>query len=107
MTERTLEALRAIRDAGVEAQAAGELPAFLGSLEAVRVEILMAATQSAKQLPDEGDRLLSVRETAKRIGMSVWWVRKNKNALPIVRLPTGRFGFSAKGVERWLQRRSS
>jgi hypothetical protein len=46
-----------------------------------------------------------VVEVAERIGRSKWWVYENKDALPIVRLPTGRYGFSEKGLERWIERR--
>jgi predicted DNA-binding transcriptional regulator AlpA len=109
MTERALEVLQAIRQAAGAAQAAGELPIFLGELELVRMEILHSATTLAAQ-PATGskkDRILSVKETAKRIGKSRWWVYANKDALPIVRLPTGRYGFSDKGLERWIERRAS
>jgi predicted DNA-binding transcriptional regulator AlpA len=109
MTERVLEVLQAIRQVAATAQAAGELPIFLGELELVRMEILLSARTSAAQL-DTGpkkDRVLSVKETAKRIGKSRWWIYQNRDALPIVRLPTGRYGFSAKGLERWIERRAS
>ncbi|HXN77540.1 MAG TPA: hypothetical protein VN965_02065 [Candidatus Dormibacteraeota bacterium] len=107
MTERALEVLQALRQAAAEAQADGELPIFLGELELVRMEILLSATAFAAQ-PATGskkDRILSVKETAKRIGRSRWWVYANKDALPIVRLPTGRYGFSEKRLERWIERR--
>ena len=109
MTERALEALQAIRQAAAEAQAVGELPIFLGELELVRMEILLSATTPAAQPPTgwKKDRVLSVNETAKRIGRSRWWVYANKDALPIVRLPTGRYGFSERGLERWIERRAS
>jgi len=109
MTERALEVLQALRQAAAEAQAAGELPIFLGELELVRMEILLSAATLAAQ-PATGwkkDRILSVNETAKRIGRSRWWVYANKDALPIVRLPTGRYGFSERGLERWIERRAS
>src|SRR5258708_7574514 len=109
MTERALEVLQAVREAAFEAQAAGELPVFLGELERVRIEFLLSATTLAAQ-PHAGskkDRVLSVKETAKRIGKSRWWIYKNRGALPIVRLPTGRYGFSERGLERWIERRAS
>jgi hypothetical protein len=84
------------------------LPAFLGQLEALRVEILLAQapTSGSPPPPEAPDRLLSVAETAARVGMSAWWVRQNKNALPIVRLPGGRFKFSERRLEAWIRRRS-
>ncbi len=102
-------ALEAVRAAALEAQADGELSIFLGELERVRVEILFSATAPAIQSEAglKKDRVLSVKETAKRIGKSRWWIYKNSGALPIVRLPTGRYGFSEKGLERWIERRAS
>ncbi len=100
-------ALESVRAAALRAQADGELPIFLGELELVRMEILLSATTPAAP-PTTGsrkDRILSVRETAKRIGRSRWWIYANKDALPIVRLPTGRYGFSEKRLERWIERR--
>ncbi len=85
------------------------LAAFLGQLEAVRVEALLsrAAPASVSPPPQERpDQLLSVADTAARVGMSPWWVRQNKGALPIVRLPGGRFKFSEKRLEAWLRRRA-
>lgn len=102
-------ALQSVRVAALAAQAAGDLPVFLGELERVRVEILLSASHPSDPLPasPNRDRLLSVAEVAQRIGRSLWWVYRNKNALPIVRLPTGRYGFSEKRLERWIERRAS
>lgn len=101
--------LESVRAAALQAQADGELSIFLGDLERVRMEVLLSATALATQ-PATGskkDRVLSVNETAKRIGRSRWWVYANKDALPIVRLPTGRYGFSERALERWIERRAS
>jgi hypothetical protein len=107
VTERALEALRALREAGEEARAAGELVAFLIELERVRLELLIALAKPEPAPSASPDRLLSAEEAAERIGMSVWWTRANRNALPIVRLPGGRYRFSAKALDRWLQRRAA
>lgn len=99
-------ALESVRAAALAAQAAGDLPVFLGELERLRVEILLSASHPSDPLTNpDGDRLLSVAEVAERIGRSQWWVYRNKDALPIVRLPTGRYAFSEKRLERWIQRR--
>jgi hypothetical protein len=102
-------ALDAVRAAAKEALAAGELAIFFGELERVRVEVLMAATASVQPATSasNADRLLSVEQVAARIGRSRWWVYTNKDALPIVRFPTGRYGFSERGLERWIERRRS
>lgn len=107
MTDEARQAaLESVRAAALDAQAAGDLPVFLGELERLRTEILISATSPPEQ-PLERDRLLSVVEVARRIGRSQWWVYRNKDSLPIVRLPTGRYGFSEKGLERWIERRTA
>ena len=100
------ETMESVRIAALAAEAAGDLPDFLAELERVRVEILISAT-STLDPPPAKDRLLSVPEAARRIGRSPWWVYRNKNSLPIVRLPTGRYGFSEKRLERWIERRAA
>jgi predicted DNA-binding transcriptional regulator AlpA len=105
VTERALEVLRAVREVGAEARAAGELVSFLTELERVRLELVVAPPVGRST--DQRDRLLTVKEAAAKIGMSVWWVRGNKDALPIVRLSTGRYQFSEKGLEKWIERRAS
>lgn len=87
-----------------------ELPAFLGEIERVRVSILVSlspAVPEPLQAAGESDRLLTVAETAKIVGRSTSWVYKHRSALPIVRFPTGGYGFSAKHLERWINRRAA
>jgi predicted DNA-binding transcriptional regulator AlpA len=89
-----------------------DLPVFLGEIERVRVSILVSLSPAAPEpLQAAGEptsgRLLSVAETADRLGRSKSWVYKNRAALPIVRFPTGGYGFSAKHLERWINRRAS
>lgn len=106
MTSGQVEALLLVREAALTAREAGELPQFLGELERLRVEVLL--TPVAPPVTEGlagGDRLLSTAETAKRLGRSEWWVRSNKTALPLVRLPTGGYGFSDAGLSKWLARR--
>jgi predicted DNA-binding transcriptional regulator AlpA len=101
--------LEAVRAAAVEAQANGELPIFLGELERVRIEILISVTGQPGRSSSGSikDRLLSPAEAAERIGRSRWWVYQNKDALPIVRLPTGGYGFSERRLEQWIERRAA
>jgi hypothetical protein len=102
-------ALDLVRTAAMAARDSGELPEFLAGIERVRVEVLLAPvpTGAAANPVEDADRLLSTADTAKLLGRSPWWVRQNKDSLPLVRLPTGSFGFSSKGLDRWLKRRSS
>ena len=107
MTDAARQAvLESVRAAALAARDAGDLPTFLGELERLRVEILLPPTNSSDP-PRDNDRLLSVAEVAQRIGRSQWWVYANKGSLPIVRLPTGRYAFSEKRLERWIQRRAA
>jgi hypothetical protein len=70
MNEKARQAIESVRQAAQEAAAAGELPTFLGALEAVRVEAILEA---ARQVTEPGaerkrDRVLTVGETAARLG---------------------------------------
>jgi predicted DNA-binding transcriptional regulator AlpA len=105
-TESRQAALEAVRLAAREAELSGDLAILFGELERARVEILVSVGALRSPGPVE-DRLLSVAEVAKRIGRSKWWVYSNKDALPIVRLPTGRYGFSERGLSRWIERRAA
>jgi hypothetical protein len=95
------QAIESVRTAAQEASAAGELPAFLGELERVRVEAIAGMTT-----PKDGYRVLSVEETATRLNRSPSWVYKNKATLPVVRFPTGGFGFDEAKLERWIENRT-
>ena len=101
MTVRQQQALDAVRAAVNEAKLAGGLPAFLGALEALRVEALVAGNDAAR-----ASRVLTVDETARRLSRSPSWVYKNKGSLPIVRYPTGGFGFDERKLERWIEART-
>jgi predicted DNA-binding transcriptional regulator AlpA len=106
---RRAELFRELEDLG-RSLPRDEVTAFLGDLERVRVSVLVAATPAMSEArpPAEkvSDRLLTVAETAARLGRSPSWVYKNKHALPMVPLPTGGYGFSEKKLERWISRRA-
>jgi predicted DNA-binding transcriptional regulator AlpA len=107
MKEKATQAIELVRLAAREAAAAGELPAFLGALEAVRVEAILATHQAVE--PGAGrkrDRVLTVKQTAERLGRSPSWVYKNKNGLPGVRFSTGGYGFSERRLEEWIRRQT-
>ena len=109
VNEKAAQAIELVRQAAREAAAAGELPAFLGALEAVHVEaILEAAHQVTESVAEKRrNRVLTVKQTAERLGRSPSWVYKNKNGLPMVRFSTGGYGFSERRLEEWIRRRTS
>jgi predicted DNA-binding transcriptional regulator AlpA len=83
-------------------------PAFLVALEAVRVEAILEA---ARQVTESGaerrrDRVLTVKQTAERLGRSSSWVYKNRSTLPVVLFSTGGYGFSERRLEEWIRRRT-
>ena len=104
MNEKSAQAIELVRQAAREAAAAGELPAFLGALEAVRVEAILAAAHPPER---RSDRVLTVGQTSQRLGRSPSWVYKNKNSLPVVRFSTGGYGFSERRLEGWIRRRTT
>ena len=108
MNEKATQAIEMVRQAAREAAAAGELPAFLGALEAVRVEALLAAARQSAESGAEKKRdwVLTVKQTAERLGRSPSWVYKNKSSLPVVRFSTGGYGFSERRLEEWIRRRT-
>jgi hypothetical protein len=61
---------------------------------------------SAPDHPDDGPKLLSAKEVAKRLNRSTWWVYANKNSLPIVRFPTRGFAFREDALQCWIVRRT-
>lgn len=106
------ETLAAVRVAAQQASDAGELPGFLAELERLRVEAVLATAQPVQSPPPTGgypesrSRLLTVQETAKRLGRSRWWVYRHKATLPVTRLQTGGFGFDEKRLEKWIAGRT-
>ena|ERR1700693_4003774 len=107
MNEKATQAIELVRQAAREA-VTGELPAFLGKLEAVRVEaILEAASRAAESGAEKKrDRVLTVKQTAAMLGRSTSWVYRNKTSLPVVRFSTGGYGFSERRLEEWIRRRT-
>jgi predicted DNA-binding transcriptional regulator AlpA len=109
---RQAAALFAVREAAAEAVVSGTLPELLAELERIRAEVLLSVRPSAPaEAPPttrrDGAALLTVAQVAARLGRSRSWVYKNRSALPMVRFPTGGYGFSPAGLDRWIARRTS
>lgn len=106
-TERADETLILVEQVAGAALVAGELAEFFGALERIRVGVLLAGnSRTVAPEAEKSDRLLTTAQLVERTGLSAWWIRQNKDALPIVRLPTGSYRFSERGLERWLERRA-
>ncbi len=108
MTVQQQDAIEAIRRAASEANAAGQLPAFLAAVEQVRIEAVLAAAgpREAPAAPKTPGRVLTVQQAAARLGRSRWWVYRHKATLPVTRFQTGGFGFDEHKLERWIEGRT-
>jgi len=90
-----------------------DLPSILGQVAALEGEVLARLVTPQQQVrpPDEdrpsddGDRLLTVAETAQRLGQKTRWVRAHQNELPKAQLPGRSLRFSAKRLDAWMRRR--
>ena len=103
--------LDAIREAARAALAEGNVPDFLADLERIRTDLLLQAARPPLLPPlpptPARTRLLSVKEVAALLGRSKSWVYKNRSILPIVRFPTGGYGFNAERIDRWIKVRTN
>lgn len=55
---------------------------------------------------EEGDRLLTVKEAAQKLGVSGDWLYRRANKLPFtVRLASRQLRFSLRGIERYIRQR--
>jgi excisionase family DNA binding protein len=86
----------------------GDLPAFLGRLEALRAvasaRLTLAVANGRGATPEGPDRLLDVQEAARRLGVSTDYLYRHKG-LPF-RVQMGRrVRFSSNGIERYIRHR--
>jgi excisionase family DNA binding protein len=79
-----------------------ELPRLLGDLEEIRATALARLTgPAAENRPDE---LLSVDETAKRMGVSACYLYHHHKRLPFARKVGRKLLFSSAGLDSYLKR---
>jgi excisionase family DNA binding protein len=93
----TLEPEEAVRQ--VPAERIPELIALLN----IRLAAEWAPRPSGR--PDRDDGNLSVKEAAKRLGVSRDWLYRNSKDLPFTVRIGRRILFSASGLERWNSQR--
>lgn len=110
---RRAAAICAVREAATEALASGTLPELLAELERIRTEVLLSTVPSAPTTAEapptrqDGAALLTVAQVAGRLGRSKSWVYKNRSSLPMVRFPTGGYGFNPERLDRWIKSRTT
>ncbi len=76
-----------------------ELEALQSSVTALRTLLLTRLTVPNKPV---GDRLLSVKEAADRMGVSTKWLYQRVDKLPFARRLDGVIRVSEQGLEKWL-----
>ena len=97
-----LEALEAaVRQADPE-----EVPHLVGALEKVKAVLWARLVTPTQEMGSNGDRLLSIEETATRTGMSKDWLYRHKAVLPFTRRIGRKVLFSEAGLNRWMASRS-
>ena len=81
------------------------VPTIRGELAKLDTLLLMrvAMAQSNGQAQPDGDRLLSAKEVAGRMGMSLDYVYKNASEFPFAVKEGRRVLFSECGLEQYLQ----
>jgi hypothetical protein len=105
------ESLRVALEEAIATASRQELPGLAGDLTAAAGRVLArlsepvtAPRESLPSLPSS-DRVLTPKEAAGMLGKSVAWVYENKATLPMVRFPTGSYGFSERGLQRLIKGR--
>lgn len=73
--------------------------ALLGRLLAAR------GTQNGQPEALDGDRLLTVEEAARKLGVSEDWIYRRARTLPFVVRLGARLRCSEQGIERWCRQR--
>src|SRR5262249_6638250 len=81
----------------------GQARAYLAQLVPLQTALLSRAFAQDGSADSRGDRLLSVKEAAAKLGQSAGYVYKHANTFPF-RIRNGRaLRFSEVGIERWIR----
>jgi len=89
-----------------------DLPALAAELASAQARTLARiaapASSAVEKQPDTDDRLLTVNEAAKRLGVDVSWMYRNAKQLPFTRkLGRRTLRFDPKGLDRWAKTRAA
>jgi excisionase family DNA binding protein len=85
---------------------AGELPSFLGELEAVKATAWARLTSPAV-LSQPHDELLSVEVAAERLGVSKDYLYRHSEDYPFTRRQGRKLLFSAQGIDKHISQKRS
>jgi excisionase family DNA binding protein len=88
-----------------------QVPEVVAELERLKLILEARYLTSPSPVPPsrspalDGDELLTAEEAARRLGVSKRWLYEHASGLPFSRRLGGRtVRFSARGVEKWLER---
>lgn len=74
---------------------------------AARIIAAMTAMKDSTPAGSEPDRLLTLDDAARQLGVKTTWLQRHARSLPFARrLGHRTLRFSARGIERWLARRT-
>lgn len=83
--------------------------ALLGQISALQTRLaarlaMLSLAKPREHRQEEGDRLLTARVVAERLGRGVNWVYANSHEFPfVVRAPGRRPRYSERGLEQWIR----
>ena len=94
----------------VDAATSDQLPELAADLSREQALVLARVAKPVRPEagPNDDARLLTVREAAERLGVSVGWLYRYKGRLPFARKLGGRtLRFDPQGLERWSKTRAA
>ena len=83
---------------------AGELPSFIGELEAAKATA-WARLSAPASAPAEHDELLEVEAAAQRLGISKDYLYRHSQEYPFTRRQGRKLLFSALGLEKFIRQK--
>jgi predicted DNA-binding transcriptional regulator AlpA len=86
------------------------VPEFIANMARLKIRVEVAMTALSHRLPtvyntgksETGDRLLSAKQAAEKLGRSTDWLYEQASRLPFTVRDGSRVMFSVRGMERWI-----
>ena len=89
-------------------QAVWDLMVKVNGLQSILLGRLACLNQTPGKESLQGDQLLDVNETAKKLSVSTDWLYRNSNKLPFTRrLGSRKLRFSDRGIEKYIKSRQN